>query len=190
MSSIDVNRLDSGSRANLLRVARESIVHGLRCGRPLDIDADSSAPALYLPRASFVTLELDGELRGCIGTLEAHRPLLEDVAVNAFNAAFRDPRFPPVRADEVPRLDIHISVLSPPTSMAFNDEADLLAQLHPGADGLVLSAPGHRATFLPSVWESLPRPEEFLRQLKRKAGLPADYWSPHIEVERYTTETF
>lgn len=190
MSSIDAHHLDAASRGALLRVARESIAHGLRHGRPLLTDADYYPPALRVPRASFVTLEIDGELRGCIGTLEAHRPLLEDVAANAFNAAFRDPRFPPLHTEELPRLDIHISVLSAPEPLEFDNEGDLIAQLRPGADGLILSAPGHRGTFLPSVWDALPRPEEFLRQLKRKAGLPADYWSADIAVERYTAETF
>lgn len=190
MSSIDANQLDAASRVTLLRVARESIGHGLRHGGPLDTAADHYPPALRAPRACFVTLETGGELRGCIGTLEARRPLVEDVAGNAFSAAFRDPRFPPLHADELERLDIHISVLSPSQPIAFDSEDDLIAQLRPGADGLILSAPGHRGTFLPSVWESLPQPEEFLRQLKRKAGLPANYWSQDIEVERYTAETF
>ena len=190
MSSIDANQLDADSRITLLGVARESIVHGLRHGRPLDTDGDYYPPALRIPRASFVTLETGDELRGCIGTLEARRSLVEDVAGNAFSAAFRDPRFPPLHADELAQLGIHISVLSPPQPMAFDSEGDLIAQLRPGADGLILSAPGHRGTFLPSVWESLPQPEEFLRQLKRKAGLPANYWSHDIAVERYTAETF
>ena len=190
MSSIDANQLDAASRTTLLRIARESIVHGLHHGRPLDTDADCYPPALRVPRASFVTLETGDELRGCIGTLEARRSLVEDVAGNAFSAAFRDPRFPPLHADELARLDIHISVLGPPQPIAFDSEGDLIAQLRPGADGLILSAPGHRGTFLPSVWESLPQPEEFLRQLKRKAGLPANYWSRDIAVERYSAETF
>ncbi|HEY9198389.1 MAG TPA: AmmeMemoRadiSam system protein A [Gammaproteobacteria bacterium] len=189
MSSIDAT-LDAASRATLLQVARESIACGVRQGRPLTVDADYYPPTLRIPRATFVTLQKDGELRGCIGTLEAHRPLVEDVAMNAFNAAFRDPRFAPLHAEELHCLDIHISVLSPSEPMRFQNEADLLSQLRPGVDGLILSAPGHRGTFLPSVWESLSRPEEFLRHLKHKAGLPADHWSPEIHVERYTTETF
>ncbi|MBI5039720.1 MAG: AmmeMemoRadiSam system protein A [Gammaproteobacteria bacterium] len=189
MSSTDVT-LDAASRQRLLQIAHDSIAHGLKNGRPLPIAARDYPDALRVPRASFVTLHEYGELRGCIGALEAHRPLVEDVAYNAFNAAFRDLRFVPLRSEELPRLDIHISVLSPPAPILFSDEADLLAQLRPGIDGLILTAPDHRGTFLPSVWESLPRAEEFLRHLKCKAGLPAGYWSPDIRVERYTTEAF
>lgn len=189
MSSTET-ALTPEQRATLLRLARESIAHGLRHDRPLPVDIDGYEESLRVPRATFVTLEEDGELRGCIGTLEAHQALAKDVADNAFNAAFRDPRFPPLRPEEFDRLDIHISVLSPPAPMHFRDEADLLAQLRPGIDGLILAAPGHRGTFLPSVWESLPEPQDFLRHLKRKAGLAMDYWSPEMRVERYTTEAF
>ena len=189
MSSTEAT-LDSTQRATLRQLARESIAHGLRHGRPLPVDASAYSEDLRVPRATFVTLEENGELRGCIGTLEAHRPLVADVADNAFNAAFRDPRFPPLMSEELDSLDIHISVLSPPAPMHFCDEADLLAQLRPGIDGLILTASGHRGTFLPSVWVSLPKAEDFLRHLKRKAGLAADFWSPEIRVERYTTEAF
>lgn len=189
MSFIDAT-LDKAGRQRLLEVAHDSIEHGLRHGRALPVDAHTYPETLRAPRATFVTLHEDGELRGCIGTLEAYRPLVEDVANNAFSAAFRDPRFEPLHTDEFPRLDIHISVLGLPQPMKFRDEADLLAQLRPGIDGLILTASGHRGTFLPSVWESLPHPEDFLRHLKRKAGLPAYYWSPEIQVQRYTTEMF
>ena len=189
MSSTEA-ALDPTQRATLLRLARDSIAHGLHHGRPLPVDASAYPEDLRVPRATFVTLEMDGELRGCIGTLDAHQSLVKDVADNAFNAAFRDPRFPPLRAEEFDRLAIHISVLSPATPISFRDEADLIAQLRPGVDGVILHAPNHRGTFLPSVWESLPNAEDFLRYLKRKAGLPMDYWSPEIRVERYTTEAF
>ena len=189
MSSTEAT-LDTSQRQILLQLARDSIAHGLRHGRALPVDILNYPEALRVPRATFVTLHEDGELRGCIGTLEAHQPLVKDIADNAFSAAFRDPRFVPLRAGELPRLDIHISVLSPPVPLTFHDEADLLAQLRPGIDGLILTSPGHRGTFLPSVWETLPRAEEFLRHLKRKANLSADYWSPELKVERYTTEAF
>ncbi|MBI5460575.1 MAG: AmmeMemoRadiSam system protein A [Gammaproteobacteria bacterium] len=189
MSSTETT-LDTASRQRLVQIARDSIVHGLKHGRALPIDARDYPDTLRVPRATFVTLHKDGELRGCIGTLEAHRPLVEDVADNAFNAAFHDPRFVPLRAEEFPHLDMRISVLSPPMPMTFRDEADLLAQLRPGIDGLILAAPDHYGTFLPSVWESLPRAEDFLRHLKRKADLPADYWSSELQMQRYTTEAF
>ncbi len=174
----------------LLQLARESIRHGLDTDMPLHLDMESFDDRLKQRGASFVTLYLENELKGCIGTLTPFRPLALDVAENAFNAAFRDPRFPPLTKDEYERLTVSISVLSQPIPLEFNDEADLLRQLRPGVDGLILSAAGRRGTFLPSVWRELPDPQQFLAHLKRKAGLPADYWSPDIQVERYTTFEF
>ena len=136
--------------------------------------------------ATFVTLTQRGELRGCIGSLEAWRGVGEDVASNARAAAFRDPRFRPVRADEAAGLRVEVSLLSSPTPIAFVDEADAVAQLRPGVDGVVLSAAGSRGTFLPQVWEQLPEPAAFWAHLKRKAGLPATYWGPDVRLERYT----
>ncbi len=115
---------------------------------------------------------------------------MTDVVENAFASAFKDPRFPPLAAAEFDDLEIHISVLSPATPMMFSSEADLLRQLRPGVDGLILEDGPHRGTFLPSVWESLPQPLEFLRNLKMKAGLPADHWSDRVRVYRYQTESF
>jgi len=177
----------SGQR-RLLDLAHASIRHALQEGRPLTVALEGLAAELVVLRASFVTLEKEGRLRGCIGSLEAWRPLAVDVAENAFAAAFRDPRFPPVRADEADGLAIHLSLLTPATAMTFSSEADLLAQLQPGVDGLILSEGPCRGTFLPSVWAELPTPQRFLTQLKRKAGLPADYWSPGVRIWRYTTE--
>jgi hypothetical protein len=172
----------------LLAIARDSIAHGLARGRPLLVDLALLSPGLRLHRATFVTLRRpDGELRGCIGTLEARRPLAEDVAENAFRAAFRDPRFAPVRVDEVDRLALHLSILSPPEPLAARSEADLLAALRPGVDGLILEDGPRRATFLPEVWEQLPSPREFVRQLKRKAGLGDDHWSASLRLLRYET---
>lgn len=142
--------------------------------------------ALREPGASFVTLTRDGHLRGCIGSLEAYRPLADDVRGNACAAAFRDPRFPPLSSAEWPDTKVEVSLLSVPEALSFKDEADALAQLRPGIDGIVLSAGGRRATFLPQVWEQLPDPALFLAQLKAKAGLPADYREPDLRLERYT----
>jgi len=139
-------------------------------------------------RATFVTLTLDGNLRGCIGMLEACRPLAEDVAENAVAAAFHDPRFPPLSRDEFDDLKISISVLSPPEEMSFSSEADLLSQIRPGIDGLILQEGFQKGTFLPSVWEELPETEMFFEHLKLKAGLPAGYWSDTLRVFRYTAE--
>ena len=139
-------------------------------------------------RATFVTLTLDGNLRGCIGMLEACRPLAEDVAKNAVSAAFCDPRFPPLSREEFDDLKISISVLSPPEEMAFSDEADLLEQIRPGVDGLVLQEGFRKGTFLPSVWEELPDKEIFFEHLKLKTRLPAGYWSDTLRVSRYSAE--
>ncbi|UHD15218.1 AmmeMemoRadiSam system protein A [Thiocapsa bogorovii] len=174
----------------LLGVAARSIEHGLNQGSPLEPDPRDYPDALQAERATFVTLEIHGALRGCIGMLEAIRPLVLDVAHNAFAAAFRDPRFPPLTRAELPRIEIHISVLTPPQTMRFSSEADLLGQIRPGIDGLILEDRGRRGTFLPSVWEQLPDPREFLEHLRYKAGLPGGYWSDTLAVSRYTTESF
>jgi len=180
--------LSQAERSELLQLAHDSIRHGLDHGRALAINLNAYSEPLQQQRATFVTLEIDGQLRGCIGMLQAVRPLVNDVAENAFSAAFSDPRFPPLSEQEFDQLDIHISILSPATPMAFDSEENLIAQLRPGVDGLILSDGVARGTFLPSVWESLSEPREFLQQLKRKAGLPVNYWSESIEVSRYTTE--
>jgi len=172
----------------LLELAHQSIEHGLRKTR-FDLRAEDYPEPLRARRASFVTLHVEGALRGCIGTLEARAPLVEDVAENARAAAFRDPRFPVLRHAELSCLDVHISVLGRPETLRFESERDLISQLRPGVDGLILEESGRRGTFLPSVWEQLPQPAEFLRQLKRKAGLPADYWSGTVQISRYTTES-
>jgi uncharacterized protein len=190
MFSTDPPRFGPRERATLLDLARRSIAQGLDLGRPLAVDLAAYVPPLTDPLAAFVTLHRAGQLRGCIGHLEAIQPLVCDVADNAFAAAFQDPRFPRLARPELAGLEVHISVLSPSEPMTFVSEADLLAQIRPGLDGLILSEGGARGTFLPSVWESLPRPRDFLNHLKRKAGLPADHWSDGLRVERYTTESF
>ncbi|MCK4742760.1 MAG: AmmeMemoRadiSam system protein A [Sulfuriflexus sp.] len=177
-------------RQTLLNLARESIQSGLTHGQPLAVKKQTYSTELQQPRASFVTLHKHGELRGCIGSLEAHQALVDDIASNAFNAAFRDPRFPPLQANEFDQLHIHIEILTPPEPIQFSSEQELLDQLQLGKDGLLLSEGLHRGTFLPTVWESLPRPEQFLFHLKNKAGLPGDYWSDNIKVQRYHTESF
>lgn len=181
-------KITSPGQLILLELARASIRRGLQSGRPLTFALAGLADELVVLRASFVTLEQGARLRGCIGSLEAWRPLAVDVAENAYAAAFHDPRFPPVRADEVDALEIHLSLLTPAVAMTFTSEADLLTQLQPGVDGLILLEGRHRGTFLPSVWAELPTPQLFLTHLKRKAGLLPDYWSPEVRIMRYTTE--
>ncbi|MDT8384974.1 MAG: AmmeMemoRadiSam system protein A [Gammaproteobacteria bacterium] len=174
----------------LHQVARKAVEQGLRQGGHLVVDTPYYPRPLREPGASFVTLKQHGELRGCIGSLEARRPLVEDVAYNAYAAAFADPRFPPLTEQDFSEVDIQLSVLSRAEPIQFDGEADLLRQLRPGIDGLILEDGRHRGTFLPAVWESLPQPAAFLQHLKMKAGLPADYWSDTLKVSRYTTESF
>jgi AmmeMemoRadiSam system protein A len=188
MLSAEGMNFSAQQQQSLLRIAVDAIERGLR-HRRYEPELESIDEALRVELASFVTLQLDGQLRGCIGSLEAFRPLAVDVAGNAWAAAFRDPRFVPVTRREAGNLEIHVSVLSVPQAMEFGSEADLLAQLRPFVDGLVLEDEGRRGTFLPSVWESLPDPVDFLRQLKRKAGLPQDYWSDTLRISRYTTRS-
>jgi hypothetical protein len=182
--------LDDAQRQRLLAIARGSIAHGLEQGVALPVTLADEPQVLCEPRASFVTLNLDGQLRGCIGHLEAIGPLATDVSENAFAAAFQDPRFPPVGEAELARVRIAISVLTTPAPVPFGTEAELLSAIEPGIDGLILSEGHRRGTFLPSVWEQLPRRDDFLRHLKQKAGLPGDYWSDRIQVSRYRTESF
>jgi uncharacterized protein len=165
----------------LLPIARSAI------SQVLDVPymADENAPWLAEHGACFVTLTQHGQLRGCIGTLQAHRPLLEDVKANAVAAALRDPRFPALRAPELDYTAVEVSLLSPATAMTFADEADALAQLRPGTDGVIFEYQHHRSTFLPQVWEQLPQPREFIAHLKHKAGLPPDFWSEKIKLSRY-----
>jgi AmmeMemoRadiSam system protein A len=186
----ETRTLSAEDRDELLAVAWDSIRHGLRFGSALSVEANDFTAALRQQRATFVTLHKQQQLRGCIGTLEAYRPLVTDVAANAWAAGFRDPRFAPLTEAELALCTLSISVLSPSEPLAVTSEADLLTKLRPGIDGLILQDGRHRATFLPAVWESLPEPNVFVRQLKLKAGLNAHHWSDSIQVERYTTESF
>lgn len=166
----------------LLQLARAAIVR--RFGQtPADC---ADLPELHRPGATFVTLTQHGQLRGCIGSLEAWRPLLTDIQENACAAAFRDPRFKPLEENELLKTRVEVSLLTPAESMLFRDENDALAQLRPHLDGVIFTAGRHRSTFLPQVWEQLPEPAEFMAHLKQKAGLPASYWGPEVKLERYT----
>lgn len=189
MSSSEA-RLGPAERDLLLHIAADSIRTGLREGHASAPHLETLPATLLQPAACFVTLHHQGRLRGCIGNLETRQPLVQNVADNAFNAAFRDPRFPELTAAELAELALQISVLGTPHPIHFRDEADLLTQLRPGVDGLILEVGGRRGTLLPSVWESLPEPGDFVRQLKQKVGLPADFWSPDIHIQRYGSESF
>lgn len=180
--------LSTADRQTLLQIAADSIDHGLTHGKPPPMDPAAFPPHLQEEYATFVTLEKGGQLRGCIGSLQARQPLVEDIAHNAFQAAFRDPRFPLLDREERGQLEIKLSLLTPAEPMTFDSEADLIGQLRPGVDGLILESGPHRGTFLPSVWESLPEPARFLRHLKMKAGLAPDAWPSDVTVSRYTAE--
>ncbi|MBG7602360.1 MAG: AmmeMemoRadiSam system protein A [Gammaproteobacteria bacterium] len=190
MNSETGNELSLQQQQELLRVARESIQHGLEHRHAINVDADAYDEQLQHHGGSFVTLNKNGALRGCIGTLQPYQPLLNDVAEHARAAAFSDPRFPPLSVDEFADIVISVSVLGKPSAINFSDEEDLISQLRPLEDGLIFEEGGNRGTFLPSVWESLPEPRQFLQQLKRKAGLPVDYWSDNLKISRYTTQSF
>jgi AmmeMemoRadiSam system protein B/AmmeMemoRadiSam system protein A len=166
----------------LLRLARAEIAAKLEQTRSQPADAGW----LKMPGASFVTLTRQGELRGCIGTLEAHRPLGIDVRENAVAAAFRDPRFMPLTRGEFDDIRVEVSLLSPTVPIQAADEAAALAALRPHVDGIVFEYGHYRSTFLPQVWEQLPEPVEFLAHLKRKAGLPVDFWAQQVRLSRYT----
>ena len=178
------------ARRGLLDIAARSIRHGVAKGRACAVDLERLPPALGERRATFVTLESKGRLRGCIGSLEATRPLAEDVAQNAHAAASADPRFSPVEEAELDEIRIKVSVLSPPVPMPGRSEADLVSRLRPGVDGLILQDGDKRATYLPSVWKGIPEPERFVRELIRKAGWDAGHWSGTMQAWRYTTEEF
>lgn len=167
----------------LLSIARESLAEAFGMGERSQ--RAHGEPWLAEPGATFVTLMKDGELRGCVGSLEPHRPLAEDVASNARAAAFRDIRFPPLTKEELPGLDIEVSLLGPAVPLTFASQAEALAKLRPFRDGVILDYRGARATFLPQVWEQLPEPVRFLAHLKQKAGLAFDFWSPEIRLSTY-----
>lgn len=182
--------LNNSQRHELLSLARQSIREGIAQGRRApcpEVSADVVPPIV---RSTFVTLRTGADLRGCCGSIDAHRRLAEDVWSNAWASAFADPRFPGLKAEEYPRLDVHISVLSELEPLDIKDEASLLKVLRPDVDGLLLEMGAVRSTFLPAVWEQIADPAQFVRQLKLKAGWRGDFWSPQIKVSRYTTESF
>lgn len=183
--------LTEGERKILLRIAREAMEHAVR-GKPLPpLELKSMPPALQADGASFVTLTIHGELRGCIGALEAYQPLAEDVRDHAVAAALQDPRFPPVVESELSRIKIEISRLSEPRPLEYSSGEDLLKKLTPHVDGVILKDGMRRATFLPQVWEKIPDPAEFLDHLCMKMGVRRDAWREgRLQVSVYRTEEF
>lgn len=166
----------------LLAIARESLAEAFGLGR----GSERRDPWLREPGACFITLMRHGQLRGCVGSIQAYRPLLEDVWSNARAAAFSDTRFPPLGREELADVSIEVSLLSPSEPVACSCEEEAVAVLRPGLDGVILECRDRRGTFLPQVWDQLPDPRDFLGQLKRKAGLPPTFWSPEVRLWRYT----
>ena len=169
----------------VVETCKKSILSGLH----QKIPQCENTPAVFNQAgACFVTLEKNGDLRGCIGSILAHRPLIEDLVKNAQNSAFSDPRFQPLKKDEFKDLSIDVSLLSEPEKMNFENETDLLAQIKPFVDGLIIKDRNHQSVYLPSVWEQLPDKVTFLNSLKIKAGLTPKYFSSTFEAYRFTTE--
>lgn len=182
--------LAPADRRDLLDLARTSIRRGLQTGSRPDFAALVPDHLSDEPRATFVTLDVEGELAGCLGNIEPIRPVGRDVAYNAYGAAFRDPRFPPLESDDLPRLEIHVSLLSPLDLLDVETREDVLDHVEPGVHGLMIEEGDHRGTFLPSVWQKCPDPVEFLQRLNLKADLPVNYWSADLDVYRYTVDAF
>lgn len=168
----------------LLKLVDDALHYAVKFRQPLPVELKDHPDFLRAPGASFVTLLKDGELRGCIGSLQAHRPLALDIVGNAFSASQHDPRFTPVLEEELP-LEIHLSLLSKLVELNLSGEQELLNLLVPYQDGLVIEAGEHRATFLPQVWEQLPEKRQFLSELKRKAGIATNYWGTDFRAWRY-----
>lgn len=173
----------------LLKLARESIEEVLEARNTIDRDALlREHPLLGEKMATFVTLTIGGELRGCIGSLVAHRTLLEDIIHNAKAAAFQDPRFSPLTISEYLHAAVEVSLLTPPEAVEYRDSADLKTKIRPGSDGVILALGGRQATFLPQVWEQLPEFETFFAHLGLKAGIGADALQHHPEIFTYQVE--
>ncbi|MDR3410390.1 MAG: AmmeMemoRadiSam system protein A [Formivibrio sp.] len=164
------------------RAAIEEALGGSTCPPPADLQE------LKEPGATFVTLTKQGQLRGCIGSLQAHRPLIADVRANAVAAALNDPRFYSLETNELKQIKVEVSLILPPEDLPFSDEDDLLQKLVPYVDGVIISSGTHRATFLPQVWEQLPDPKQFISHLKQKSGLPSDTPMETFSVQRYRAQ--
>lgn len=183
--------LTEGEKERLLRIARQSIEHAARGKKPPLIEPESLTPALREKGASFVTLTIHGNLRGCIGALEAYQSLAEDVREHAVSAAMEDPRFPPVSEAELSRIHIEVSRLTPPRELAYSTSDELPRKLRPHVDGVILKHGFRKATFLPQVWEKIPDPVEFLEQLCRKMGERPNLWrEAKLQVYTYRVEEF
>lgn len=185
LSANEVGNLLRDHGETLLRLAADSIRHTLRTGDGLVVEPQRFAPDLAMPGACFVTLRRHDELRGCVGSSRAWRPLVLDVVGNAAASAFEEPRFPPLTQGELSGLSLSVSILTAPEPMAVSSESELLRTLRPGRDGLILREGDTMALFLPQVWEMLPSPAAFVTALKEKAGIALTHWSPAMEASRF-----
>ena len=174
---------------DLLNIAHQSIEHGLKNGECLKVNEVEYPAALQQPHGAFTTLKFNGALRGCKGSIEVRLPLVSAVASSAYLSAFNDIRFPPLQPYEFTQLKISLSVLSPKEKLSFISEEELIEQIQPGIDGLVLEYNGQKGTLLPSVWKTIPDTREFLFIVKQKAGFDRDFWAESIQAYRYTTHT-
>ena len=185
------NKLTLEEQQTLLHLAREAMECGVRGKKLAPLDQKSLSGHLREQGASFITLTIHGQLRGCIGALEAHQPLATDVREHSIAAALEDPRFPPVREDELSRIQIEVSRLTRPIPLEYKDAADLLSKLKPQVDGVILRDGVRRATFLPQVWEKIPDPAEFMDNLCYKMGVSDNTWrNKHLDVLVYQVEEF
>lgn len=185
------DQLTDGEKQTLLRLAREVVEHAVKGKALPPLDINSLTPLLRANGASFVTLTIQDDLRGCIGALEAYQPLAEDVREHAVAAALQDPRFPPVRENELNRIKLEVSRLTAPQLLEYSSSEDLLKKLRPHIDGVILKNTVRRATFLPQVWEKIPDPAEFLGHLCQKMGVRANYWrKTKLQVYVYQVEEF
>ncbi len=185
------DQLTLEEQRTLLRMAREAMECGVKGAKLLPLDESLLTPHLHEEGASFVTLTVRGQLRGCIGALEPYQPLAEDVREHAVAAALEDPRFPPVSERELRGIQIDVSRLTRPIPLDYKDANDLLSKLHPYMDGIILRDAFRRSTFLPQVWEKIPEPAEFLNNLCYKMGASPDLWrKKHLEVLTYQVEEF
>ena len=184
-NKVQMENILQANQESLLRVAAQSIVTGFERGRPLRLRESRYPEELRQKGATFVNIYYNGALRGSAGSGEPKRSILEDIAENAYAAAFSDFRFIPLNEEEIKNAEITISILTRPSPVRFENEKDLLAKIKPHQDGLILRERSNKALFLPQVWETFSSPEEFLAYLKQKAGLPMDYWSPTVKVYRF-----
>ncbi len=185
------DKLTTEEKQTLLSLARQALEMGVRGQKLPPLDLESMPSRLREQGASFVTLTIQGELRGCIGALEPSQPLADDVREHAIAAALQDYRFPDVKPDELSQIEIEVSRLTIPAPLEYSTPEDLLNKLRPGIDGVCLRDGTRRATFLPQVWEKIPDPAEFLDNLCYKMGAAPDLWrSKHLDISIYQVEEF